>query len=85
MDNNLSNYSNNISVYENINKEIYSYLHYLHADYRPQLCCCYHNFSTVVAFGFHQVYDDPGNIEEIPNWTLYSISGGGCPRFTAYA
>lgn len=47
------------------------YLHDLHSDGHPHLCCYYSSISAVVPSDLLQVYVDPGNFQGLFKWTLY--------------
>lgn len=39
------------------------------------ISCFYSNVSIIVLSGLTQLYDDTGNLQGIPNWTLYLVYG----------
>lgn len=63
-----------------------TYLHYLPVDCCPHFCCCYHNVSTIVPSGLHQIHVNPGNLQGISNWIIDLIDGGwvDCSSSTGY-
>lgn len=70
-----------ISIMKN-HRYLHRYLHRLHADYCPHLWSYYHNVSSVVIFGLHQVLPNPGNFIENSNWTLLLST---CVIYSLYA
>lgn len=53
------------------------YLHNLHSDSYPHLCC-YHNIPAIVPSNLHRVYIDVGNLQGIQGFSSEFPVG---PRF----